>query len=129
MPLESLLEVVELKKVEDRGEDLLADDGHIGARAYDGRPDITAARQIELLTPIQDFAPLLANEFESARHVIHRSRADERADECAGLERIADGHLFVSVDEALGHGLRDSFLQQKPARGGAALAGGSNGTE
>ena len=60
---------------------------------------------------------------------VHRRLVNERADERALLERIADGQLAVGGDEGL-HELRlDGFVDDDAARAGAALAGGADGAE
>ena len=64
---------------------------------------------------VEDLAALLADGGEGVLHVLHGAGVDQRPHERAGLERVADGHLPVGVDEAAGQRLprRDSCTMMR----------------
>ncbi len=66
---------------------------------------------------------------ERRQVTLHRGFVGQRAHQRGGLQRIADAHLLVGRDQFFDDFIGDVFVQEQPARAGAALAGGADRAE
>jgi hypothetical protein len=121
--------------VEDRREGLFAEIGRwllagtrmmVGSTKWPARPRASPAR----LPPTQDSVPALGLRLgDGVVESLDGAGVDERADERALGEGIADADGAVRRDEAREERVGDAFVDDQAAGGGAALAGGADGGE
>jgi hypothetical protein len=64
-----------------------------------------------------------------ASNISSTAAVDQRPQQRAGVERIADADLRVSLDQPLGEPRRDAALHNDAAGGRAALAGRADRAE
>src|SRR5436305_1770783 len=126
MPVNGLVEIVELDDVKDRGEDFLFEDGHVGARADERGLDEVAEHTVAAK---EDLASLILDAADAVQEVVDGAAVDQRTHEGIGIEGVADFHLTIGFGERSDNLRRDAALEEEAARGGAALAGGADGSE
>src|SRR6266567_1296488 len=130
--LDGLLECVEFEEADHGAKDLFARDAHIWCdAAEDGGleegslVEVTAGQCPAANKQLGTFA---RGDADVLLRGLDLFLIDLRADFDRGIEAIADLQLAGALDQAIAEFLYDALLDKDAAGGGAALAGGAEGT-
>ena len=67
--------------------------------------------------------------FEGLLHAVESRLVDQRADECGGFQRVADGNGGIGLFQTRHELVIDAVMHEETAKRGAALAGRAHGAE
>ena len=123
-----VLDVAELHHVEDGGEGLFLDDVPVILRLDDGRLD-EEAFAVDAIAAGQHLAAGFLRALDRVEEAVYGLFTGQRAHQGVLVERIADAHLAVGIDQGLDGLVVDRLVDEQAARCRAALAGGADGAE
>jgi len=133
---DGFFELVELDEMDNGGEEFFLQNWHVGGGGDEGGAGVAAAEEgltnaIEFdgFAAEEDFAALLADVAEGFAHFVDGVLVDEGAAEGAGVEGVTDADFFPCAEKVFAIVVGDGALDEDAADGGAALAGGTDGTE
>src|ERR1051325_340688 len=132
VPGDGFLQILVSNNVEDRGERFFMNDSQVVPSRDQARTHVAAAgilRPIEPFAAIKDFASLFTCLGQGLLPFLDCLLVDERPHKRALARRVADGHLFIALDQSPRQLVADRFMDDDPSRGRAALAGGADRSE
>jgi hypothetical protein len=84
---------------------------------------------VHCLPAAEDLAAEFAHPRDCAAEAFARGLVDQRTHQRLRVERVADAHLGIGLDQPLFRFLPARFVHDQPPRGGAALSGGADRAE